>query len=124
MRSLLLATIAVFGLSGTVYAGEGNGEPFPGPDASVTTDVSKPVYGHKSQDPFQFYVPGVSTSVSNLKPLAGRSQDPFPFHAPDTVVALHGPITGPQSGTALTTTGQGPTQPTAEHRAVGRGSHG
>ena len=123
MRSLLLATAALFGLAHAAYAGEGNGEPFPGPDASVTTNVGTPVYAHKDQDPFQYRVTGPATSMGGYKPLANKSQDPYPFRVPDQVVTLHAPVTGPVSGTATTSNGQGGARPMAEHPVAGRGGH-
>ena len=111
-----IAVTASVGLPlGAALAGEGNGEPFPGPDAMVTTKVGTPVYAHKNQDPFQFSAPATSMSMTEYKPLSSKAQDPYPFHGPDTVVAPHAPVIGPESGVAAAQNNTGGAGPQAPH---------
>ncbi len=80
MRNLLIASVALIGLSATAaYAGEGNGDPFPSPNASVTSTVGAHPYANKDQDPYQFRVAGAVSQVDGYKLSVDHSQDPFQF---------------------------------------------
>ncbi len=80
MRNLLIASVALIGLSATAaYAGEGNGNPFPGPDAAVTSRIGSHPYATKDQDPYQFRVAGTTSQVGSVKLSVDHSQDPFQY---------------------------------------------
>lgn len=118
--ALLFATAASIA---PAMAGEGNGEPFPSPGVSLTRSITNPVYAHKSQDPFQFYNPGISTTLRNDTALPGKSQEPFPFRSPGGVAALQAPGQDVGSGIASATRKPAAPMPLAQRMAGRQGSH-
>lgn len=119
MRHLFLAAVAVTALSTAAYA-EGDSEPFPGPNAAVTSTISKPVYAHKDQDPFQYRIVGSPTKIASFNPVVHKDQDPYQYRVAGQVIQMNAPVTGPQSGTAIAATTRGIATPTV----AGPGTHG
>ena len=117
MRNIFLAGVAMLGFVGAAYAGEGNGEPFPGPSAEVTTVTGQVKYGMNSQDPYQYRVAGAPTTVTNFKAVATKDTDPYQYRVAGQTIKLNAPVTGPQTGTATASTTHGITNPPS-------GSHG
>jgi hypothetical protein len=112
MRSLLIASVALLGLSASAaYAGEGNGDPFPGPNAAVTTTPSAHPYATKDQDPYQFRVAGATTRLEGVKLSIDHSQDPFQYRVAGT--RLGGP-----DNSALASRDQAPTATNAKTEAA------
>jgi hypothetical protein len=112
MRSLLIASVALLGLSATAaYAGEGNGDPFPGPNAALTTRPSSHPYVNKDQDPYQFRVAGLTTQLVGVKLSIDHSQDPFQYR----VAGVH---VGGSDNSALASRDQAPTATNAKTEAA------
>lgn len=112
MRRLVIASVALIGLSaGMAYAGEGNGDPFPGPDAAVTSRIGRSPYVAKDQDPYQFRTAGVSTRVGSYKLSIAHDQDPYQFRVVGSVVGspTSAVAAGDQSPTATNVTTQAAT---------------
>ena len=91
MRNILLAAAAVLSLSATAYAGEGNGDPFPGPDAAVTSAVGNGITA-RGQDPFHYAAPTEAARTDGYKYVT-KSQDPYQFHVTDRVLMGQAPNT-------------------------------
>ena len=93
MRTILFASAAVFfATTGLAFAGEGNGEPFPGPDFAVTTRTSDAHLAMKNQDPFSYAAGGTTMTLGgSYTQAASKNQDPFPFAAAPTVIGQPGP---------------------------------
>ena len=87
MRHLLLAAAAAAALSSTAYA-EGNGEPFPGVDAAVTSPTGSSTSA-RMQDPYHYAAPMTAVSVGS-RGTSVRMQDPYHYSAPDQFVSLTG----------------------------------
>ena len=119
MRNFLIASIALIGMTGAAFAGEGNGEPFPGPSAEVTTRTDNAVYVHQNQDPYQYRAASGATSVTAAM-VGHKDQDPYQLRMAGQVVRTGAPLTGPQSGTATASTTRGLANPAA----AAQGSHG
>ncbi len=112
MRTFLFATAAVMCLSATAaYAGEGNGDPFPGPDATVTSRIGRQTTVAKDQDPYQFRMAGTITRVDSYKLNVNHDQDPYQMRVAGTVVGspTSAMASGDQSPTATNVTTQAAT---------------
>ncbi len=120
MRHLLLAAIAATAFTTAAYAGEGDSEPFPGPNAAVTSNISAPVYAHRDQDPFQYRIAGSPTTIASFNPVVRKDQDPYQYRVAGQVIQMNAPVTGPQSGTAVASTTRGIATPAV----AGPGTHG
>lgn len=119
MRNFIIVGMAFLGMAGAASAGEGNGEPFPGPTAVVTTVTTNAVIAHRDQDPYQYRIGGTATNVT-MAAVTHRNQDPYQFRMAGQMVRTGVPVEGPQSGTASASTTRGLTAPTT----AGPGSHG
>lgn len=115
MRNRLLASIAAIGLSavglsGIAHAeGEGNGDPFPGLDASVSSPVGNGVTA-RSQDPFHYAAPTTAYQYGSHPVYLTRMQDPYQFHAPDRIILGQTPnavAQAPASAGSVTSKAQG-----------------
>jgi hypothetical protein len=119
MRNLLIAGVALLSLVTTAaYAGDGNGEPFPGPDAAVTTRVNPNGIASGNDDPFHYYGTSKPVSTSGFKLNANNPDDPFPYKAAGTVVSRPAPTVGPSSPAPTVTAGHTPAPlnaPSANH---------
>jgi hypothetical protein len=103
MRGLLLASIVFIGASASVaLAGEGNGEPFPGPDFVVVTRTANAKLAMKGQDPFSYAAGGTTMTLGRYKQAVAKTQDPFPFAAPSTVIQQQNPSALAQKAAAGT----------------------
>ena len=112
MRALLFASAAILGFSASVaMAGEGNGDPFGGVDAAVTTHVGANPTVPKSQDPYQFHAADSVTQMNHYTAMAGTSTDPFPFRGRNQVIGspTSSAVAGNQQPTATDTTQQAAT---------------
>ena len=85
MRTLLIAATALLAVSSAAYA-EGNGEPFPGPDAGINTPVGSGI-STRMQDPFHYSAPSTVYNYGTSPTYTARMQDPYQFRAPDQVIA-------------------------------------
>ncbi len=93
MRAILLASVTVLVAStGLAFAGEGNGEPFPGPDFAVTTRTENARLAMKGQDPFSFAAGSTAMRLGgSYKAAQAKNQDPFPFSATPGVIGQPSP---------------------------------
>ncbi len=104
MKQVLAAALATFAMTGVALAGEGNGDPFPGPDAVVREEVGKPNYTMGADAPFNYFYTARPTPLEGYHAAAGSSQDPFPFKASGQVIQV-GPtppsavVAGPRPNT-------------------------
>lgn len=117
MRYLHLAAAAVCCLSSAAYAGEGNGEPFPGPDNALNTVVGDGVTA-RMQDPFHYAAPTTVYRYGASPAYATRMQDPYQFRRPDQVIMGQGPSTvarAPASNASPPSTAQGLAAPEGTH---------
>ena len=90
MRQILFAAVAFISLTGVAFAeGEGNGEPFPGVDAAVTSPMGNNMTA-RMQDPYHYSAPAASTQVGANRYVSTRMQDPYHFSVPDRTVSLNG----------------------------------
>ena len=89
MRHLLLASSILVSLSGVAYA-QGEGEPFPGPNATVTSPAGNGITA-RSQDPFHYTAPTVTYNYGAKPSFATRNQDPFQFYGPGLMVGRGAP---------------------------------
>ncbi len=80
VRLLVAATLSA-AIVGPAFAAEGNGEPFPGPDAVVREDVGTPNYTMGADAPFNYFYVPKPNSMAGYAPAAGSNQDPYPFKA-------------------------------------------
>jgi hypothetical protein len=88
----------VLGLSASVaYAGEGSGEPFPGPDAAVVSKVAPNGIVSGNDDPFHYNGAVAATRTNTFKLNPNNPDDPFPFHVASKVVPMPAPGVGPDS---------------------------
>ena len=116
MRHLLLAAVAVAALSGTAYA-EGNGEPFPGVDAAVTSPAGTSMTA-RMQDPYHYAAPTTAIRLGSNSGVTARMQDPYHFSTPDQVVSLTSSNNPTEATASIGTPGsqaQGLVAPTATH---------
>ncbi len=111
MRTLILASVAVLGLSATAYAGEGNGDPFPGPSFAVASTPGAHPYATRDQDPYQFRVPGATTRLQGVRLSVAHDQDPFQYRVAGTRI-------GGSDTPALATREQSPTATNAKTEAA------
>ncbi len=104
MRTILLASVTVLIAStGIAFAGEGNGEPFPGPDFAVTTRTDNATLAMKGQDPFSFAAGNTSMRLGGTyKQAQAKNQDPFPFSATPGVIGQQSPSAVAQRGAGRT----------------------
>jgi hypothetical protein len=118
MRILLIAGVALLGLSASAaYAGDGNGEPFPGPDAAVTTKVDPHGIVSGNDDPFHYYGSGTPVSTGGFKLNANNPDDPFPYKTAGTVIGRPAPSVGPGSPAPTVTAGHTPAPQDAAHHS-------
>jgi hypothetical protein len=115
MRSIVIAGVAMLALSTTAaFAGDGNGDPFPGPNAAVTSNTNPKGIASGNDDPFHYYGSGTPTATNGFKLNANNPDNPFPYSAPGMVVAQPAPTVGPGSP-APTVTAVHPIQTTQTH---------
>ena len=83
MKVLLLAAVAALTLSTvSVFAGEGQGDPFGYNNPGVTTSTGQMKQLPGGLDnPYPFQAPGQVTSLQNYKQKAGGLDNPYPFAA-------------------------------------------
>lgn len=106
MRSIVFAGIALLALSTTsAFAGEGNGDPFPGPDAAVKSTTNSKRIASGNDDPFHYYGVGQPSPTSGFTFNANNPDNPFPYSAPGMVVAQPAPTVGPGSPAPTVTAG-------------------
>ena len=120
MRTLLLAaTVAAFGLSTAAFAeGEGNGEPFPGPDAAVTTPVGNGIVA-RAQAPYHYAVPTTARRIDGSASYVTANQDPYQFRNPGMVMT-----TGQANMVAQAPASAGSVNSTAQGLVAAQGTHG
>ncbi len=103
MKHVLATAACMLALGGTALAAEGNGDPFPGPDAAVTTQVTpKPHYTMGSAAPFNYYNSGAPQSTTTYRAVSGGLANPFPFSAKGQVIATRPPSRPMPSAVAAT----------------------
>ncbi len=79
LKYMLAASVAIVGLSATAYAGEGHGDPFPGPDNAVTEQVQPYGYTMGADAPFNYFGVNTPTPMASYKQAPGNPDDPYPF---------------------------------------------
>jgi hypothetical protein len=107
LKMTLLATAAIAGLSLTAWAGEGRGDPFPGPDAAVTSTVPSPNYTMGADAPYNYFSTGKPVPLTGYHQADGQMDNPYPFSMPGQVIRVQPapPSTMAHSGAAPATHG-------------------
>ena len=101
MRAIFVASAALLALSATAaYAGEGNGDPFPGPNAAVTTKADPTGIASRDDAPFNYYNKGTPVDTSHVQLSYDHADDPYGYHVAGTAVKQAAPTVGPEDTTA------------------------